>query len=457
MLKLLLKTRIRYYRNYLKYHLDKVTIIELGLIFLFFLLLLARSPGDIGYNLKWFLRSEFSQEWAKIFSIWLPIFYLISEIFAWFTLRPSAEWFVLGTLPFPKKSIINYYLLRQTSKLFSFILLGSIMFFGGSDSFYLRLIRIVIGLGFLISLQLISFSQAQNIRNPHRQNWQGKARWFLIEVLVIGFLLVSTKYIRLAIATPLSFVHFAILPSWLIIILFYLFIQRNFIPYVSDVKATHKSVSGKISLFSGLSIKLQGPKTAFLFRDILFLWRQKRSIYYLFSFGIILLVMISIIMEEAFAAYITLLSLQFLISLLLMKTILLLFQNDVDGYELTRTLAIKAGSFWLARWLFIFVFLSLQVILPAILIPIVFTVSKGFIVFVLVGLFGIPSIMATLYCNSGFGMFPHVHLTGYMITVSILLIILFWFFMPFGSIIILGVILFWIRKSQKRFQYLELL
>ena len=162
-------------------------------------------------------------------------------------------------------------------------------------------------------------------------------------------------------------------------------------------------------------------------------------------------------MEEAFGVYITLLSLQFLLSLLLMKTILLLFQNDVDGDELTRTLSIKASSFWLARWLFIFGFLSLQMVIPIIIIPFVFKVSLGYFGFALAGLFGFPSIMATLYCNSGFGMFPHVHLTGYMISVSILLIILFWFFMPFGSIIILGVILFWIRKSQKRFQYLELL
>jgi hypothetical protein len=457
MLKLLLKTRIRYYRNYLKYHLDKVTIIELGLILLFFLFLLARSPGDIGYNLNWFLRSEFPQEWAKIFSIWLPIFYLISEIFAWFTLRPSAEWFILGTLPFPKKSTINYYLLRQSSKLFSFVLLGAIVFLGGTDSFYLRLMRLVIGFGFLISLQLISFLQAQNIRNPHNHNWQGKARWFLIEVLVIGLLLVSAKYIRLSIAMPLSFMHFGILPSWIIIFLFYFYIQRNFIPYVSDVRTTQRKASGKISLYPGLSQILKGPKTAFLFRDIFFLWRQKRSTFSLFIFGLVLLILISLIMEEAFGVYITLLSLQFLLSLLLMKTILLLFQNDVDGYELTRTLSIKASSFWLARWLFIFGFLSLQMVIPIIIIPFVFKVSLGYFGFALAGLFGFPSIMATLYCNSGFGMFPHVHLTGYMISVSILLIILFWFFMPFGSLIILGVILFWIRRSQKRFQYLELL
>ena len=457
MLKLLLKTRFRYYRNYLKYHLDKITTIELGLVLLVFLFLLARSPGDIGYNLKWFFSSDFPQQWAKIFSFLLPIFYIISEFFAWLTLRPSAEWHILGTLPFRKIAVTNYYLLRHTTKTFSFFFVGSIVFLGGAAPFYLRLIHLFFGLGLLILLQLISFVQAQNFRNPHRQNWKGKVRWLLIEVLMIGFLLVSAKYIRPALTTPVSLHLVLILSIWIINLIFYHLIPKHFVPYVSEVKAFQKQTLGKTSLYSSLLKKLKGPKTAFITRDIIFLWRQKRSTFYLFTFGEILLLLISIFMEEAFAAYVTLLSLQFLISLLLIKTVVLLFQNDGDGYEMTRTLPINPGSFWLARWLFIFGFLSLQMIIPACIIPIVFKIKLGFIGFAAVGFFGIPSIMATLYCNSGFGLFPHVHLTGYIIIVSILFIILFWFFMPFGSLIILGVILFWIRKSQKRFQYLELL
>ena len=132
MLKLLLKTRIRYYRNYLKYHLDKVTVIELGLIFLVFLLLLVRSPADIGYNLKWFFSTEYPRHWAKIFTFSLPIFYFISEFFAWLTLRPSTEWQILGVLPFHKNAVTNYYLLRYSSKIFSFVFIGTIAFLGGS-------------------------------------------------------------------------------------------------------------------------------------------------------------------------------------------------------------------------------------------------------------------------------------------------------------------------------------
>ncbi|MBL7095364.1 hypothetical protein ISS22_15475 [candidate division KSB1 bacterium] len=457
MLKLLLKTRFRYYRNYLKYHLDKITSIELGLVLLVFLFLLARSPADIGYNLRWFFSPDFSQQWARIFSLLLPIFYIISEFFAWLTLRPSTEWHVLGTLPFRKLAVANYYLLRHTSKIFSFIFFGSIAFLGGSDPFHFRLFLLFSGLGLMFSLQLISFAQAQFIRNPHNHHWKRYARWFLIELFMIGFLLIIAENIGRGLVEPLTSYHFLILCAWFLNIQNYYLIQKHFVPYLPESKATQKPASGQVRFYSALSNKLKGPKTAFIFRDFFFLWRQKRSTFYLFIFGEILLILISIFMEEAFAAYITLLSLQLVISLMLIKTVVLLFQNDVDGYELTRTLPIKSSSYWMARWLFIFGFLSLQMILPTFIIPIVFKIKMGFIGFVAAGLFGIPLIMATLYCNSGFGLFPHVHLTGYMISVSILFIILFWFFMPFGSLIILGVILLWIRKSQKRFQFLELL
>ena len=457
MLKLLLKNRIRYYRNYLKYHLDTVTVIELGLILLVFLFLLARSPADIGYNLKWFFTAEFHHAYIKIFFLLLPVFYFISEFFAWLTLRPSSEWFILGGLPFHRNAVSNYYLFRHSSKIFTLIIVGAIAFFGGSDPFYFRLIKFFEGLGLLISLQLISFLQAQNIRNPHRHNLKGYIRWFFAELLVIGFLLIIAPYMRLAFAAPLSFFYIGFLLPWILIVIFYNLIQKHFVPYISDGKVDRKSIHKQKYFYSDLFSKLKGPKTAFIFRDILFLWRIKRSTFYLFVFAVLLLALICIIMEEVFAVYITILSLQILISLLLIKTVVLLFQNDVDGYELTRILPIKTGSFWLARWLFIFGFLSSPIVVPTLIIPIIFKITIGYIAFALIGLFGIPLIMATLYCNSGFGLFPHVHLTGYMITISILFIVLFWFFMPFGSIIILAVILFWVRKSQKRFQFLELL
>ena len=457
MLKLLIRNRLRYYRNYLKYHLDRITAIELGLILLVFLLLVARSPADIGYDLKWFFSNDFPQQWAKIFYFSLPIFYIISEFFAWLTLRPSQEWHILGTLPFRKPAITNYYLLRHATKISSFIFIVALAFLGGSQPFYLRIIILFSGLGLLLSLQLTSFAQAQLIRNPHNHQWKGYLRWSVSEFCLIGCLLALNETIQRGLTVPLSFHQLIVFAAWLLNILIYYLIQRHFVLYQTGSKASRKPIAAKVQTYSVFSNKLIGPKTAFSFRDILFLWRQKRSTYYLFISSEIILILISIFMEEAFAACVTLLSLQLVISFMLIKTVVLLFQNDVDGYELTRTFPIKSGSFWLARWLFIFGFLSLQMIIPFGIIPVVFKINTGFAFFVAAGLFGIPSIMATLYCNSGFGLFPHVHLTGYMIIASILLIILFWFFMPFGSLIILGVILFWIRRSQKRFQYLELL
>ena len=100
MLSLLIKTRLQYYRNYVRYHFDRRTKIEIAIIFLFLLFLLARSPADIGYNFKWMSDKNFPNKWASIFSIYLLFFYLSAEGVAWYTLRRSREWQLLGSLPF---------------------------------------------------------------------------------------------------------------------------------------------------------------------------------------------------------------------------------------------------------------------------------------------------------------------------------------------------------------------
>jgi hypothetical protein len=57
MLILLLRTRLHYYRNYLRHHFDRMVRLEIGLIVAILLFLTVRSPADIGYSLK-FLRAE---------------------------------------------------------------------------------------------------------------------------------------------------------------------------------------------------------------------------------------------------------------------------------------------------------------------------------------------------------------------------------------------------------------
>ena len=457
MLKLLLKTRLQYYQNFLKYNFDRITIIELGAIFLIFLLLLLRSPADIGYRFDWLASPEFPGQWANIFSLLLPAFYLLSVLFAWFTLRPTTEWHILGTLPFEQKAVARYFLARHAIKISLFIFWGSFPFFAGLDSWALKLIRFFAGLGMFLTLLLVSFRQAQNIRNPQQQHFWGRVQWFTINIIIVGLLIFFANIFREALSEQFNFQLLSLLFFWIMAAAIYIINTNSFKPNFSESGSSRKNIFVRKNQTSLLTAKATGAKSAMIVRDILYLWRFRRSSFFLFISGMLILLFICIAMKEANAAYIRLISLQILFGLLLNKTVIILFQQDVGGYDLTRTLPIKAGSFWWARWIFIAGFLNLQMTLPTLILIFKFDISSSFLIFILAGFFVIPAILATIYCNAGFGLFPHINLFGYIVLLSILMIVLFWFFMPFGSLIILAVMIFWVRKSQQRFQYLELL
>ncbi len=456
MFKLLLKTRLQYYCHYIKNNFDRITAVELAAIFFIFLYLLLRSPADIGYRLNWLFSSEFSSVWVRYFFISLPAFYLLAELLAWFTLRPAAEWHLLGTLPFSKRAIAFYFLARHFIKTSFLILSLVLLFFAGADAFFIRCFRFLAGLGLIFLLQLVSFFQAFSLRNPHQRHFIGKIRWLVFDIIVVAILLFLPGIAQPILIEPLTSFHPSILLIWFLTLLMLTAVLKHFLPYLPLAKISNKSVMVKKVISKKQSGRFNRIISALFFRDIILLRRQKRSAFWLTISGVIFSAFVTLAMEEAFAAYIALLSLQFVWSLLFFNAILFLFEQDIIGYELNKSLPMKATSLWWARWLVVFSFISGQLVIPALIIPVKFPITISFLFFLLAGLAGVPAIMATLFCNSGFGLFPHIRLSGYLITISLLLIILFWFFMPVGSLIILAVIIFWVHRSQKRFQFLEL-
>ena len=100
MFPLLFKTRLRYYRNFIRAHFDRVTLLDLALIGLILLYLTARSPADIGYRLEALLSPDFAEQWQVRWLTLLPLFYLVAEVMAWVTLRPANGKF-LAPCPLP--------------------------------------------------------------------------------------------------------------------------------------------------------------------------------------------------------------------------------------------------------------------------------------------------------------------------------------------------------------------
>jgi hypothetical protein len=456
MLSLLIKTRFKYYRNYICYHFDRTTKIEIALIFLVLLLLTFRSPADIGYNFKWMYDENFPRHWANFFSIYLIIFYIISEAVAFYTLRLSTEWQLLGSLPFSKISITNYYLFRHLSKTILLILISCLpILLSFSSSVGLRALRFFDAIGILLFLQLMAFNQAYRLRNTQQTFPHKILRWFIIEVVILGFILINAPWLQSVFSKSFNSGLFGLLLLWIVLLIFWWYIHKTFVlrDRESRIIQRRKSLDKKsISLFATF---MRGFYKAFIIHDILFLWRQKRSSFLILILASVIATTICIAENSARATYISLLFLEVLFGLLLINPVLLLFKRDVEAFGLIRSLPVTAASLWLTRWLLLVGLISTPILIPILIILIKFGISLEFFLFIITAIGVIPAVMATVFCNSVFGMFPHINLSGYIISVSIILMFLFWFFMPFGTLIILIVMIFWIRKSQKHLQLLE--
>ena len=457
MLFLLIKTRIQYYRNYIRYHFDKTTILEIAFIFLIFLFLTIRSPGDIGYNFKWLFQEDFPARWASIFTTLLPIFYLVGEGFARYTLRPAKEWQILGWLPFAKISIANYYLCRYLSKTSLFILMLTLPFWGGSHvEPGLRAIRFIVALGIILTLQLVAFTQASVFRNPNLSSFQKGIRWLLPDILIVGLLVLVAPQLQSWLTGNWSFGLSLLLVTWIIGAIFLRLIQTSFSLREVKTKVYRQSkVSDAVYRRSFIRM-VGGIISVFVIRDILLLWRQKKSSCMMLIIGSLILLIISFVVENEQAAYISLLCLEILVGILLINTVLAFFEQDIQTAGMTRALPIAVKTQWWARWLSVAALIVLPMFVPNFILAVKFGIGIEFILFILAALAGIPIIFATLYCNACYGLFPQIKLSGYIIAVSIALLFLFWFFMPFGTFLLLAIMIFWIRKSQKHFQFLEI-
>lgn len=458
MLTLLLKTRFQYYRNYIRYNFDRRTKIEIALILLVLALLTLRSPADIGYNFKWMHDENFPLRWANIFVVFIPIFYLVSEAFAIVTLRTSSEWNILGALPFSREAVASYYLLRHLSKTALLILISCLPFLVALKTrLDLRILRFFAASGMVVFLQFIAFEQAYRLRNRYKSFWQRIALWGLPDIFILGFLVITSSWLTNILSTPDKIDLSGLLWLWIVLPLFLKFIQRKFA--LRDVESkTLITIKLFTSKASTISVRLmRGFYRSFILQDILFLWRQKRATFLIPILSMVIAIIIAITGDDTSTIYVGLLSLEAILSLLFIGTVIMLFEKDVTLFGFLRSLPIPASSFWWARWLFIAGLIGAPMFVSIVIMVIKSGIDLKFILFVMGSTFAIPSIIATLFCNSGFGLFPHTSLNGLITSISIILMFLLWFFMPFGTIILFAVMILWIRKSQRHFQFLECL
>lgn len=455
MLTLLLRTRLRYYRNYLRHHFDRMAWLEIGLIVTILLFLTVRSPADVGYNLQ-FLRAEdfplrFTEYWAAL----LPIFYLIVEALAIITLRPTGEWQILGALPLHKQAIINYHLLRHLGKTFGLLLLGTLPFWIGNDGAFHKTSRGLFALGALLTLQLAAFKQAGLLRDAHKKLPQKLWRWLPWEGAIIFTLVIGAASLQNILVGAQSGVLIAALPAWSVALAMLFYIRRTYEPGFIETGTTRESTLVTARHRQRLLNNKIGLTGALVRRDLLFLWRSKRSAFAWLLFAVAIAAFACLAQESAEAAYAGSIVLEIIFSVLLINVLLILFEHDVRTVGLIRALPINARKLWKARWLSAAGFMVMPMLIPIFIIPIKFAAGAGFFIFLAL-VIGISAVFAALYCNAGFGLFPNTKYCGVLLNISLGLMILFWFYMPFGTILLLAISALWIRKSQRHFQLLEI-
>lgn len=457
MLKLLLKTRFRYYHNFFLYHFDRRLRIELGIIGLIFLFLLLRSPADIGYSLKFLSAPDFPEKWRQVWAAALPVIYLIFEILAFLTLRTSGEWAMLGSLPFSRPVILRYQLFRFAWKVAPVFFIGTLPFLIGWTTHFSNLFHFFIAIGTWACLFLLAFWQAFTLRQQKAGKSMKLLIWFTTESTLLTLLYFIGRAFPKWFADRIAGLGLIFAIEIFLIIALVVLLRQFYEPAYLAADSTKFTIQLNFSKFWQNRGWSRNQLTSFIFNDIIYLIRQKRAVIFMLIFESVFLSFLSLAHEEEKAAFVSLLFLEVFFSwLFLLNMLMILFERDANSAGIIRALPIGAGRYWLARWILTFFLLMLPAIIPTIILAVRFSISPGLVLFGLTALVGIPGIWALIYCNTGFALFPQVKLASYLLNLSVLMVLLFWFYMPFGSLIILGVMVFWIFKSQRHFQNMEI-
>jgi len=458
MLTLLLKTRLTYYKNYLRHHFDRKTTMELLVIVAILALLVARSPADLGYNFKWLSDEQFPAQWAAFFGrYFMAAFFVLAQLFAFFTLRVSREWQLLGALPLGMKTISDYFLIRHIGKTGLLLMIGALPFLLASvNRGHVRIGQFLAALGILLLLQIASFYQAFRFRHAYFSMAPNILMWLLIEFAMLALLIVISPKVGACLSAESAREVAYLLPVWVAVSALFVHSRRTFILRQKPVRHQRRSRRfrqrrlARTRTISGSAVR------ALVLRDILLLWRRRARSVFIPLIATVVSTAVVLAEDEASAALVSLIFIEAIFSFFLIKTVLTFFEWDAEIAQLIRSLPLKATGLWFARWLIAFGLIAAPAVLPLIIALVKFGPSAEFLFFVVATLAILPAIMATIFCNGGFGLFPHFNLSGYIISISIVMIFLFWFFMPFGSLMLLAVMVFWIRKSQKHFETLEL-
>lgn len=309
----------------------------------------------------------------------------------------------------------------------------------------------------LCALQLGAYMQAHHLRQYFNQKAPALKRWLMIEFAAFAILYLGPRRLSLdKIYNNWGAQTILLLLAIAATGLLYHFISQFYTPAFTETGKSTLTQKGRPIIFRKSPFHCQSTTAHLILQDFYFLQKKKKSFFALQALGIFLGFMVTTYNNNATSAFGSVIFIQGVLSFFLITALMELFRRDAEVFSLLRSLPLPMSKYWLARWIFASLALALPFFIPNLTILLQFPIAASHLGLLALSLAAIPSLFALIYCNAGFGTFPHVNFGSNMMNISLALIILFWFYVPFGSLMILGVALLWVRKSLQNVKLVEL-
>jgi hypothetical protein len=331
-------------------------------------------------------------------------------------------------------------------------MIGTWPFAFGHGSWVTRGRQSATALVFMSALQLIAFGQA-HLLCSRAKKWR---RWGPREILIAALLTYCSQSEMISHAAwPFDGYH--LLAAVVLIFGATIYVHLTCPPerlFVAGAEGQHLAF-----VEPGTKYKSPGAGKGFLLtqiiRDALTLKRRRPAILFLCLATLLLLAAVGAAQTVAVNAYSAAIFVHLIYCWIMINALMFLFEQDAAVPSLMRMLPASAAQWWQARWLFALGALALPMVLPFLVMAFKFGFNLKLLAFAAATGLAVPAVFSLLFCNAAFGMFPLTKYAAIMMNLFIFLMILFWFYMPFGSLILLGFMLAWVKKSQRHFQFLE--
>ncbi len=454
--RLLLATRLKFYANYVRRHFDRRTIIYIFLIGLIFFYMVLRSPADVGFSLAFLSDPSFPETWLSFWAQTLVLVYIFAFSLTWITLKSRNEGILLGAVPFNNGAVFLYYLSRLWLKSGVVVFGGAALFLLGEASFIQRISLSVLAFFIYALLLLAAFIRASSLLRNLSKKGKMLAGWGGQEAVLLALFAIAPRLV-FSRETP-GALFSATAAAAVLAGAFFLF-QRAARYWTLEVATEATLFSKREKQNSSQSrsswLKAKSLLGQLILQDFFFLKNARKSLFVWMGVQTTMMLMIAIMNPDFRGVVAGLIFFQCILGFFSLSALTELFKRDAETFFLIKQLPLSAGKLWQARWITTILIIALPSALPVLALLIKFSFSLGALIWGATILAFLPAILAMIFCSAGFSTFPHANYGATMFAISFVLTVLFWFYAPPATVLMIGLFFYWIRKSVRRMKYLE--